>query len=322
MIFLLAVVVAALYLGRGPAVLVSILGVLGFDFFFVPPYYTFAVDDTEYILTFTGLLGVGLLISQLTAQVRKNAEAAQRAELFKATERLQAALLNSISHDLRTPLVSITGALSSLAESGPALDPVIRQSLVETAREEADRMNRLVSNLLNMSRLEAGAMQVIKQPGDLQDAIGSALDNLSDRLGKRPINISIPEEFPFIPMDFVLVIQVLVNLLDNAIKYSSPDAPIEVAVRRDGELVQVRVSDRGVGIPPGDLERIFEKFYRVKQPVNVSGSGLGLAICRGIVEAHGGRCWAENRPGGGTVVVFTLPLENAPPAESAGKAAV
>jgi two-component system sensor histidine kinase KdpD len=229
-------------------------------------------------------------------------------------------LLNSISHDLRSPLVSITGVLSSLAQDGPALDPEVRQSMVEMAREEADRMNRLVSNLLNMSRLEAGAMHILKQDGDLQDAIGTALESLKDRLGKRVVRINIPEAFPFVPMDFVLIVQVLVNLIDNALKYSSPDAPIEIAARLEGDQAQVRVSDCGPGVPPADLERIFEKFYRGKQAANISGTGLGLAISRGIVEAHGGRCWAENRPRGGLELVFTLPLANGSPAEGAGKA--
>ncbi len=459
MVYLLSVVVTAAFLGRGPSILVSFLGVIVFDYFFVPPYLTLAVSDTEYLLTFMGLLGVGLVISELTARVRDRAEVAQRreaetatlyalsrdlsvaegpeeiakavienightfdregiillpdkdgsaglkpylsnpnfaleqnelavatwayrtgqsagrgtdtlaaaearfiplktmngvigvlglrprnadaplsadqrrlletfasqaalaierarlaeqaqyAQLLQAAERLQTALLNSISHDLRTPLVSIKGALTSLAEDGPAMDAEIRQRLVETAVEEADRMNRLVGNLLNMTRLEAGAMQVIKQPGDIQDAIGTALENLGERANDHAIAVTVPDTLPLIPMDFVLIVQVLVNLIDNSLKYSQPGTRIEIQAHRNGDLMQMEVSDQGVGIPAGDLEHIFDKFYRVQRPENISGTGLGLSISKGIVEAHGGRIWALNRPGGGAVVAFTLPLD-------------
>jgi two-component system sensor histidine kinase KdpD len=239
------------------------------------------------------------------------AEQAQYAQLLQAAERLQSALLNSISHDLRTPLVSVTGALSSLAEGGPAMDAEIWQSLVDTALEEADRMNRLVSNLLSMTRLEAGALQVVKQPGDIQDAIGTALENLGKRVADRQISVRVPENTPLIPMDFVLIVQVLANLIDNALKYSTADTTIGIQVQPLDGTVQVQVSDRGVGIPAEDLEHVFDKFYRVQRPENISGTGLGLSICKGIVEAHGGRIWAETRRGGGTVVFFTLPLEQA-----------
>jgi two-component system sensor histidine kinase KdpD len=236
------------------------------------------------------------------------AEQAKEAQLFQATERLQTALLNSISHDLRTPLVSITGALSSLSDGGVAMDPQIHQDLVDTARYEADRMNRLVGNLLNMTRLEAGAMRVTKQPGDIQDAIGTALENLNDHLGERIISLDIERNIPLVPMDFVLIVQVLVNLIDNAMKYSDLESPVEIQARQIDHEIHVRVSDRGIGIPADDLERIFEKFYRVQRPEKISGTGLGLSISKGIVEAHGGRIWAENRTGGGTTIIFCLPL--------------
>jgi two-component system sensor histidine kinase KdpD len=170
-------------------------------------------------------------------------------------------------------------------------------------------MNRLVGNLLNMTRLEAGAMQVVKQPGDIQDAIGTALENMSNRLGGRDILVDIPDDLPLIPMDFVLILQSLANLIDNSLKFSPPGSPIEIKVRNSDGSIQVQVSDRGIGIPGEDLEHVFEKFYRVLRPDNISGTGLGLSISKGIIEAHGGRIWAENRPGGGTTVSFILPLE-------------
>jgi two-component system, OmpR family, sensor histidine kinase KdpD len=188
------------------------------------------------------------------------------------------------------------------------MDVEIRQSLVETALEEADRMNRLVSNLLNMTRLEAGALQVVKQPGDIQDTIGTALENLRARLADRQVSVKVPDDTPLIPMDFVLIVQVLVNLIDNSLKYSPEHTPIDIQVQQIDGTIQVQVSDRGVGIPPDDLNYIFDKFYRVKRPENISGTGLGLSISKGIIEAHGGRIWAENHPGGGAVISFFLPL--------------
>jgi two-component system sensor histidine kinase KdpD len=170
-------------------------------------------------------------------------------------------------------------------------------------------MNRLVGNLLNMTRLEAGAMQVVKQPGDVQDLIGTALETLTGRLDDHQILVQVPDNLPLIPVDFVLVVQVLANLIDNSLKYSSPKTPIEIQAWQADREILLRVSDRGAGIPEEDLARIFDKFYRVKRPESISGTGLGLSISKGIIEAHQGRIWAENRPGGGTIVSFTLPLE-------------
>jgi two-component system sensor histidine kinase KdpD len=455
-IYLLSTVVAAVFLGRGPAILTSILSVVVFDFFFVPPSLTLAVSDTEYILTFFGLISVSLVISYLTAQVREQADAAQRreaqtaalyelghdltaavgleavaktiidhigqiysrevalflpenndlklymasqdlsvaekelavaswafehdkqagrgtdtlpdasmyyqplkttrgvigvvgikpigtntylspdqlrilnafanqvalaiegaqlveqarqTELLEATEKLQTVLLNSISHDLRTPLVSITGALSSLEEAGPALDEEVRRSLIETAREEADRLNRLVGNLLDITRLEAGAMQLHREACDIQELIGSALEQIGTPLNNRQVKVDLSDKLPLVPLDFVLFSRVLVNVIDNALKYSPPEKPIEIKARVGNQNLEITVADRGEGIPIEDLERIFDKFYRVQRPYNVSGTGLGLSISKGIVEAHGGSIRAENRRGGGAIFTVRLPLE-------------
>jgi two-component system sensor histidine kinase KdpD len=237
------------------------------------------------------------------------AEQARQAEVLQATEKLQTALLNSISHDLRTPLVSILGAFSSLQEDDLALDEATRRSLVENAREEAERLNRFVSNLLDMTRIEAGALKVAHEPCDLQDVIGAALERLSDRLGNRTLRVEVPPDLPLVPMDFVLMAQVLVNLLDNALKYSPASAPIEVRVRVEDSQAFIEIADHGIGVPREDLERVFDKFYRVQRPGQVTGTGLGLSICKGIVEAHGGRIWAQNRPGGGTFITVVLPLD-------------
>jgi two-component system sensor histidine kinase KdpD len=459
MVYLLAVVIAAVRLGRGPSILTSLLGVLAFDFFHVPPRFTFDVADAEYLLTFAGLLLVGLVISGLAARAREQAEAASQREaqtaalhalsgdlasaadldaitrvleqhvrqaldlkvvlwlpgdswpelapagegdavsseekeiarwalthrqpaghgtgtfpaaparylpleagenalgvlevrarvgeialtrgqerllaafasqaalaveraqlarrahqlqLLDETEKLQSALLNSISHDLRTPLSSITGALSSLRHDDRLLDGETRLTLLDTALGEAERLNRLVGNLLDMSRMEAGAMRVVREPCDVQDLAGVALAQVGDRLAGREVVVDVPPGLPMVPVDFVLVAQVLANLLDNALKYSPEGTPLEIRALVKDAMVELSVADRGIGIPPEERERIFEKFYRLSpeegQPAGASGTGLGLSIARGIVEAHGGRIRAEGRAGGGARVALTLPL--------------
>jgi len=148
----------------------------------------------------------------------------------------------------------------------------------------------------------------VREPGDIQDAIGTALEQLSEQLGERPITVDVPTDILLIPMDFVLIVQVLVNVFDNALKYSPEGSLIEAHARIAGAYVEVQIADRGIGIPTEDLPRVFDKFYRVQRPDNVIGTGLGLSICKGIVEAHGGFIGAENRKGGGTIITMALPL--------------
>jgi two-component system, OmpR family, sensor histidine kinase KdpD len=236
------------------------------------------------------------------------AEQAQNAELLQATEKLQTALLNSISHDLRTPLVSITGALTSLDEQSDSLNEDNRRSLVLTAREEADRLNRLVGNLLSMTRIESGAIKLHLEPGDIQDVIGTALEQLGKRLTKHPVQVNVPIDYPLVLMDFTLIVQVLVNVLENAVKYSSENSLIEISADLLDDKARIQIADHGVGIPSEDLTRVFDKFYRVQRPESVSGTGLGLSISKGIVDIHHGRIYARAREEGGTVVTIELPL--------------
>jgi two-component system sensor histidine kinase KdpD len=243
------------------------------------------------------------------------------------TEKLQTALLNSISHDLRTPLATITGVFSSLHETEGSgsdqvkIDPADRLELIDTGWEEARRLNRLVGNLLDITRLEAGALRLNRRSADVQDVVGAALGRLADpqghglprsRLAQHPLVTGDLSGLPPVNIDFVLIEQALVNLLENAAKYSPPGTPIEIEGSLEGSLVKITVLDLGSGFPSEDLEKVFEKFYRAQRNGSPGGTGLGLSICRGIVEAHGGRIWAENRPGGGAVVAFTLPVEENP----------
>jgi two-component system, OmpR family, sensor histidine kinase KdpD len=245
------------------------------------------------------------------------AEEARRGDIARETERLQTALLNSISHDLRTPLASITGALTALADQPPT-DDGVRRELLQNAKEQADRLNHLVGSLLDLNRLEAGTLRLRREPADVEDLIGAAIAQLGDAAQHREIRVTIEPHLPAVPMDFALVTQALLNILDNALRYSPPDSPVDVSGRLAGSEVQIRVEDRGPGVPPGDITRIFDKFYRVQHDgVGGHGAGLGLAISHGIIDAHGGRIWAANRPDGGAVVAFALPVR-APEAAASG----
>jgi two-component system sensor histidine kinase KdpD len=240
------------------------------------------------------------------------ADEAQEREVRIETERLRNSLLSSVSHDLRTPLATITGAASTLLEQAGRLDAAAQRDLLESVREEAERLNRLVQNLLEMTRLESGALELRKQWHAIEEVIGAALRRLTKQLAGRRINTRVLPDLPLVAMDDVLIEQVLVNLIDNAVKYTPPGSPVDIVATATDQAVTVEVADRGPGVPAGQEEKIFEKFHR-GQGIDGRGAGLGLAICRGIVRAHGGRIWAQNLPGRGVAFLFTLPLSESPP---------
>ena len=313
MVYMLGVVVTAVRWGRGPSVLASVLAVAGFDFFFVPPYFTFAVADTQYVVTFAVMLVVGLVISQLTAQLRHQAQVTAEARLHVEAERLRNSLLSAISHDLRTPLAAIVGASSSLMEEDAALTPEARRALGRDVLESSRRMSELVDKVLDMARLQSGVIQLKREWFPLEEIVGSALAQLKGRLQYHPVSVDLPPELPWVSADARMLEQVLVNLIENAVKYTPAGTPLQVnAMLGDGQ-VSVEVADRGAGIAPGSEERIFEKFYRGREEGTEGGVGLGLAICRLVVEAHGGMISASNRQGGGARFSFTLPLAGQPP---------
>lgn len=461
MLFLLAVVVAAGRLHRGPAVLASVLAIAAFDFVFVPPYYTFDVHDADYALTFAVMLAVALMMSHLTGRIRRQAEASAAREretqalldldrelaggktheelaritarhveraaggesevaiagkvgpedagaferttgLFETTEvrvaaawarrhgepaglgtahcgeadalvvplrgasevlgivavrpepvgrrltgeehqtvvalvgqaaaavervllsersdaarveaeaeRLRTSLLSSLSHDLRTPLSTIEGAASTLLQQGATLPADVRRDMAETILGESRRMARLVCNLLDMIRVETGALAVQKAWQPLEEALGVALLRLDEALRGHAVTVELPPELPLVPIDELLIEQVFINLLENAAKYTPPGTPITISARQTDGAVLVEVADRGPGIAPGSEEAVFRKFYRAGGGTG-AGAGLGLTICRGIVTAHGGRMWVDPRPGQGAAFRFTIPLQGPP----------
>jgi two-component system sensor histidine kinase KdpD len=239
------------------------------------------------------------------------AERSQQTSIEFEAERLRTALLSSLSHDMRTPLASIEGAASTmLQEPEPAASA--RHELATTIMQESQRMGRLVANLLDMIRVESGALQVQKEWQLLSDVVGVALLRTEDQLRDHPVTTQLPSDLPLVAVDEILLEQVFVNLLENAAKHTAPGTPVEISATAGADEVVVQVADRGSGLPPGEEERVFEKFHRAGSAPG-TGVGLGLAICRGIVTAHGGRIWAENRPGGGAAFRLTIPVVGAPP---------
>lgn len=462
MIYLLGVLIVALRAGRGPAILASILAVATFDFFFVPPHMTFAVADTQYVVTFAVMLAVALVISNLAARVRDQAEAsrsreqrtaalyavsracasagetyemvrvagrqlrellasevavflphrdgtlapafadgaaftadanersvaqwtfdhaevaglgtttlpgsdalylpllvsrgsvgvlavkpgtagrsldpdrlhlaeaianqialsvertnlaaeAHAATLQVETEQMRSSLLSSVSHDLRTPLAAIAGASGTLLQAADALPRATRLELLRSINSEAERLNTFIGNLLDMTRLEAGAIVPRKEWQPIEEVIGSALARLEGRLGSRRVTTVIPDPQTLVELDAELIGQVLVNLVENALHYTPPGSPIDITVRTDPAATEIEVADRGPGLQPGDEDRVFDKFYRGEAGADRPGAGLGLAVCRGIVRAHGGTITATSRLGGGAAFCFRLPHGGTPP---------
>lgn len=277
----------------------NVLGVMGVKLMHQHDYHS--QDNRRLLDAFTTQAAMAMERIRFSRQ-------AEQAQILQARENLERALLNSISHDLRTPLVSVTGVLSSLKEEGTHLSDHARRELLESACSEAERLNRFVGNLLDMTRIEAGAIRLNVELCDVQDLVGCALAATEQRLGNRSVEIRLADNLPLVSMDLVLMTQVLVNLLDNAHKYASAESSIEVNASTDNGWLSLEVSDRGPGVPEHDLKRVFDKFYRIPIPEGAGGTGLGLSICKGIVEAHGGKIIAENRTGGGLRIVIRLPL--------------
>ncbi len=253
------------------------------------------------------------LLGQAAVALERTALAEEKriVHLEYEAEQLRTSLLSSLSHDLRTPLASIEGAASSLVEDQGRLSLTTRRELAQSIMEESRRMTRLVANLLDMVRVESGALGVHREWHVLEEVVGVALLRAGDRLAGRSVTTDLPAGLPLVPIDDVLIEQVLINLLENAAKYTPAGSPVEVSATLRPDEVLVTVADRGPGVPDEERERIFEKFHRAAR--GAGGIGLGLAICRGIITAHGGRLWVDHRPGGGAAFRFTLPIVGVPP---------
>jgi K+-sensing histidine kinase KdpD len=315
--YLTAVMLVAMKAGRRAAILASGLSFLAFNFFFTEPRFTLVIADTHNVLTVVFFLVAAVVVSNMAERLRSQMAATETARGDAERERLRSALLSSLSHDLRTPLVSIMGAAPSLVADEAALDSLARRELAQTIQEEAERLNRFVQNLLDMTRLGAGALRPRLDWADLGDIVGSALQRVA-RLGRSHVLAAdLAPDLPLVKVDTVLLEQALFNLLDNACKYSPSGSAVTVTAERAGEEILLTVLDQGPGIPPADRERVFDMFTRTAQAdLQVAGTGLGLAIARGIVEAHGGRIAAEAGPAGaGTAMRIRLPMPPHPRVE-------
>ncbi|MBI3737407.1 GAF domain-containing protein, partial [Candidatus Sumerlaeota bacterium] len=255
------------------------------------------------------------LSSQIAQALEKErlSDQAQSARMQIEAEKMRNVLLSSVSHDLRTPLTVIEGSASSLNDPNQRISEETRAEFIRTIIEESRRMDRLISNLLEMSRLESGNLHPNRDWHVLEEIIGVALNRLESQIEGRPVEIKVEPDLPLVHIDDLLMEQVFINLLENILKYTLPGTPIELfARRRDGEIL-VEIADRGPGLPPGEETRIFEKFHQAGDQRGRRGVGLGLAICRSLIELHGGRIWASNREGGGAVISFTLPFDSGAP---------
>lgn len=301
MLYLTAVMAASMG-GRGPALVAASLAVAAFDFCFVPPFFTFAVAETHHLLTFAVMFGAGLTISTLIERLREARDAMLRAR----TEELRSSLLSAVSHDMRTPLAAITGAATALRDDAATLSAATRAELLDAIVDEARRLERVLANLLGLTRVGTG-FEPAREWVPVEEMVGSVLDRLADALGDREVEVAIEPDLA-IAVDPVLFEQALLNLVENAIKHGA--APITVRGVRDRDRVVLEIADRGPGVAAADAGRVFDKFYRASAS---PGVGLGLAVVRGIVEAHRGTVAVEARPGGGASFLIVMPTAGPPP---------
>lgn len=256
-------------------------------------------EESRLLATFANQAAVAIERSMLEDQ-------RARAEQLSREDELKTALLSAVSHDLRTPLASIKAAVTTLLQPNVAISDADRRELLEAIDEESDRLNRLVANLLDLSRIESGALKAVREWYPLEQLVLEAVERSELMLGERDVRLEMPPEL-VIDVDYLMIAEVLANLLENAAKYSPSGAPIAITARRINGMAEVRVIDAGEGVPRGEEQRIFDKFYRVEARNRPIGSGMGLAISKGFVEAHGGRIWVERNADVGSAFIFTVP---------------
>lgn len=339
--FLLVVLFAATGWGSRPAMAASLLGVVCFNFFFIPPVHTFNIANPQNWVALTAFLITAVTAGELSARAKRRAEEAEagrreierlyneyrvaaerarQAEVFEQSERLKSALLDAVTHDLRTPLTSIKAAVTTLLDEANGdeqvtLDDEARREFLEVINEEADRLNHFVENMVELARIEAGAISLRRRWSSVEEIVALARARAEALTRNHRLEVELEKELPAARVDASLLAEVLYSLIDNAAKYSPTGSRIKISARRaEDEMILLAVEDEGRGIPPELRERVFDKFFRATSEGAASlgrprGLGMGLAIARGIVEAHGGRIWVESGMGGaGARVAFTVPI--------------
>lgn len=333
---LLVVTVCAIRWGSGPALIAALLAGLCLNYFFIPPVRTWNIAHPQDWVAFLVFFAAALLVGQLSSRAQRQAieaearrreieglyeqlkrafEEASEAESLRRSEKLKTALLDAVTHDLRTPLTSIKASVTTLLGAGEppavALRPDARRELLDVINEETDRLNRFVEEMMQLAKVEAGALRLDRGPVSADDIVQAALDRAEALLVGRRVEIAIAPALPPLLVDAASVSGVIFELLQNATKYSPHGTSIDISARRSGDgVIEICVTDQGRGVPPRLRTRVFEKFFRDAELGDGRGFGLGLAIARGIVEAHGGRIWMEDGPQKrGTAVLFTVPCE-------------
>ncbi len=344
LVLLLIVLFVAAAWGSKPAVLASLLGVACFNFFFLPPVGTFVVADPENWIALFAFLITAITAGQLSSRARQRAEEADaarseverlyhelqdaferssQAKALKQSERLKSALLDAVTHDLRTPLTAIKASVTTLLDDQRSLrdgDESVRlgeegrQEMLEVINEESDRLDRFISGLMELARIEAGELQLRRHWRSLDEIIMAAMKRAEPRTRGHRIEMWLDDELPPVNVDEAALVEVVYVLVDNAAKYSAPNSTIRVAAKPgDDQTVRLIVEDQGPGISPELRERVFDKFFRAMRDgdhARPSGTGMGLAIAHGIVEAHGGRIWIEDgSEGRGAKFVVALPAD-------------
>ena len=343
--FLIVVLFVALFWGSRPALLASVLGVLCFNFFFLPPLHTLSIAHGENWIALAVFFTTALAVGQLSARAKARAEEAEgarieierlyqelqsaferasHAEALRQSEKLKSALLDAVTHDLRTPLTSIKASITTLIDDAEgvqtdndaevALDKDSRLEMLQVIDEESDRLNRFIGGLIELARIEAGDLQLRRRWGAVDEIVSIALNRAKLLTKEHRVEVNLERELPVVRVDANAVSEVVYTLVDNAAKYSPPGSKITIDahVVPNGMIV-MSVEDQGKGIPVNLRERVFDKFFRATRNGDVStqpsGTGLGLAIAKGIIEAHEGKIWIESGTGGqGTRVVFTLSI--------------
>lgn len=339
--YLLAVVFVAILWGSKPALLASVLAMLCFNFFFLPPFHTFTIADPQNWVALAAFFITALAVGQLSARAKRRAEEAEagkveirrlydelreafdrasEAEAIKRSERLKSALLDAVTHDIRTPLTSIKASATLLLEDREEgedlakLSPQEQHAMLEVITHGADRLDRFVEGIVDLARIEAGDISLHRNWGSVDDLIDAALAQAEPLTRRHKIEVIVPDELPVVRVDARAVTEVIYALLDNASKYAPPGTLITIeADRAADDVIEISVEDQGPGIPINLRDRAFEKFYRVASngaaAGRTGGIGMGLAIAKGIVEAHGGRIWIENaKSGHGARIIFTVPV--------------
>jgi two-component system sensor histidine kinase KdpD len=339
--FLLVMVSVAIIWGSGPALLASVLGVLCYNFFFLPPFHTFTIADPQNWIALAAFFITALAVGQLSARAKRRAEEAEAgrlenrrlyeelqeafdrasdAEALRRSERLKSALLDAVTHDLRTPLTSIKASATLLLEDGEANGQVEtfshaeQQTMLRVISDEADRLDRFVESIVDLARIEAGEVKLSRNWGSVEEIIDASLARAEPLMGRHELRVQIEKDLPVIRVDARAVAEVIYTLIDNATKYSPEGTSITIKANRGaGETVRISVEDEGRGIPAHLRQRVFEKFVHAGgAPIGsgrAEGIGMGLSIARGIVEAHGGHVFIEDGVGGkGTRVSFTMPV--------------